>query len=316
MPNYLRAYCVRSSEEDTGPIRFVASTANVARDGMIIEADGWQLDNYRKNPVLLWAHDYIGQSLPIGRTEVSIEEGNLIANATFDQQDEFARQVESKYRRGFLHAVSVGWNILEFEPGKNENIRGRVTKSELLDVSAVPVPADPDALMERQARALADLSKAFNHLTDDRAVTPKCTAVFRGVAAAMAALYLDSGGVGDDDRKAIYNSLERVYRKFDKTPPEFRPGVELAALGDVELRGLFLEGEPEFLPAIFERKGAVLSARNRGDLDQAITLIQGVLERAKKEEPPEEERTADMVELPLDDAQLLNLRLLLAQMEK
>lgn len=149
---FLRALAEGIEEETEGPIRFVASTEDMARDGLIIEAQGWQLEDYRLNPVVLWAHDYWGERLPLGRAEVEIVEGRLIAEVVFDQADDFARQVEGKYRRGFLNAVSVGWNTLE----RSEE---RVTKAELLDISAVPVPADPNALMERQRVGLRSLRR-------------------------------------------------------------------------------------------------------------------------------------------------------------
>jgi len=125
----------------------------MARDGMTIKSDAWQLDNYRRNPVVLWAHDYVGQHLPIGRADARVEEGQLVADIVFDREDGFAAQVESKYRRGFLNAVSVGWDTL-----KNDG--AKVTRAELLDISAVPVPGDPDALIQRQARALQALAAA------------------------------------------------------------------------------------------------------------------------------------------------------------
>ncbi len=128
------------------PLRFVASTEALARDGFSIRADGWQLDNYRKNPVVLWGHDYVSRP-PIGRAAVQIEAGRLTSDIVFDQGDDFAREVERKYRDGFLHAVSVGWNTVE-QDGQT------VTRAELLDISAVPVPGDPDALIQRQTAAM------------------------------------------------------------------------------------------------------------------------------------------------------------------
>jgi len=53
--------------EAGGPIRFVASTEGVKRDGKDLSADDWLLDDYRANPVVLWAHDYVGRTLPIGK---------------------------------------------------------------------------------------------------------------------------------------------------------------------------------------------------------------------------------------------------------
>ena len=114
----------------------------MARDGLTIKADAWQLENYKANPVVLWAHDYTQP--PIGRADVTQEEGNLIASVTFDQGDDLAKNIERKYRDGFLHSVSVGWETQESEGAT-------VTRAELLDVSAVPVPGDPGALIQRMS---------------------------------------------------------------------------------------------------------------------------------------------------------------------
>lgn len=142
---YVRAYREEPDPQaeppaEGAPLRFVASTENVARDGLTIKADAWQLDNYRKNPVVLWAHDYTQP--PIARSDVALEDGRLIASVTFDQGDEFAKAIERKYRAGFLHSVSVGWDT-------QENEGSTVIRAELLDISAVPVPGDPDALIQR-----------------------------------------------------------------------------------------------------------------------------------------------------------------------
>lgn len=332
---FLRAYCNRAEiavAQPGTPIRFIASTEQVARDGMVIEAQGWQLDNYRANPVFMWAHDY--SRPPIGRVEPNINEGKLLADVTFDQADDFARQVEQKYRDGFLSAVSVGWNTLDMKPGNPP----RITRAELLDVSAVPVPADPLALKERQVRGWLDLQQALDEVLRERASYPwdQCMADMTDkygdeetakkvcgmikakygsfdpgneterdhvleeiekelditrpkrqsedhwleTTAAMVALFTP-GSDDDDTRQAKYKALLPKYRRLDKTPPEFLTCAELTALSETEIRGLFLHGEyPEQ-----QRIGAVLSARNRADLEQIITLAQGIMERASKEEP-------------------------------
>ena len=156
--DFLRGYREKQEPGQEGePIRFIASTEGIGRDGYVIEASGWDLENYRKNPVVLWGHDYMGQRLPIGKAEVEVKGKQLVADVMFDQQDQFARDIESKYRRGFLNAVSVGWDTLEVRPPKD----GKppvIIRAELLDVSGVPVGGDPDALAAREARALIALS--------------------------------------------------------------------------------------------------------------------------------------------------------------
>lgn len=419
-PRYLRAYRADGGQStDTGPMRFVASTENVARDGLAIAADGWQLANYRKNPIVLWAHDYFGNRPPIGRADVKVDGKELLADITFDAGDPFAADIERKYRQGFLSAVSVGWDTIELdgkkpEPGDLANIffggaaGHTVTKAELLDISAVPVPGDPDALKERAVRGLVDISGLTDLLTRQHpgpipvnAKTPKDdegaewdsgkelgatsakapslrimhawsdpdgdpdakssykfphhrsdgSVVWKGVEAAMKRLLQSSTDIPEGDRRGVYNHLAAHYRQFDKEPPEFRsitvadaeviwPGTalqmarlyldmtddadddervrryralerryrllgkeapefldraKLCLLDEETIRGLFLAGEDELLGwagwnVTEQRAGAVLSSRNRGDLQQAISLVQGVLSRAEKDAADAAER--------------------------
>jgi hypothetical protein len=138
---------------------------------MDLDQSRWMLENYARNPVVLWGHDYWGERPPIGRAEVAVEGERLLARVRFDQEDGFARQVERKYRDGFLNAVSVGWRTVK-EDGSSvdwEDIRKGETELfyELLDISAVPVPGDPDALLLRQERALRGLRDALDLVLDD-----------------------------------------------------------------------------------------------------------------------------------------------------
>jgi len=73
-------------------------------------------------------------------------------------------------------------------------------------------------------------------VVDGRLVT-----VWRGVAAAMAALLGARGGVDIpvDDRRAVYNHLAGHYRQFEEEPPELHGGVEekMAEMEREEARG-------------------------------------------------------------------------------
>lgn len=307
MTRYLRAYCQRADgdgggDDPSAPIRFVASTEGIARDGLVIDADGWELEAYRANPVILWSHDYFGNRPPIGRADkVWVEDGKLMADVVFDPDDEFARSIRKKYLGNFLSAVSVGWDTRQVEPPTAAEGVARITKAELLDISAVPVPGDPNALMERQKRALAavvvDLARAVEgepsanfdpatptEPTDD---STAARASWDETAAAMARLYRPYLQGPDGERRAEHARLARAYGRHGKTPPEFVGAAALESLGPGELRGLFLEGEPELLPDLFAamevRAGKVLSARNRSRLEQARDAIDEVLRTAEKE---------------------------------
>ena len=45
-------------DEATGRVSAVVSTEKVDRDGDVIRAEGWNLGNFLKHPVLLVNHDY------------------------------------------------------------------------------------------------------------------------------------------------------------------------------------------------------------------------------------------------------------------
>src|SRR6187399_272538 len=90
--------------------RFVASDETVDRYGDIIRASGWQLENFRQNPVLLFGHQT--DSLPIGKVEpIAVEGTRLIAHAEFlpEGVSSFADSVWSLIEHGALNAVSVGF---------------------------------------------------------------------------------------------------------------------------------------------------------------------------------------------------------------
>lgn len=124
----------------------MVSTDSVDRDGDVLVPAGWELENYRKNPVVLWAHDY--GRLPIAKT-LAIEpwEHGLMAMVQFAEHA-FAQDVFQLYVGGFLRAFSVGFMPKEWAPRPGEGLRGYlITKAELLEFSAVPVPANQDALV-------------------------------------------------------------------------------------------------------------------------------------------------------------------------
>ena len=88
---------------------FIGSTEVRDRMGDIIEADGWNLKDYKKNPVFLWAHNY--HDLPIGkatRVWVSADKQLKFQIEFADKETyEFADTVYRLYKGGFLNAVSV-----------------------------------------------------------------------------------------------------------------------------------------------------------------------------------------------------------------
>ena len=135
-----------------GPLVFVASTGEVDRHGDTVAPEGWRLDAYRDNPVVLWAHDY-GEPA-IGRAEAVWSDGRALRARLEFAPTEFAGQVERLYRQGYQRGVSVGFRPLRFEE-RRDPVNGaflgiRFLEQELLEISAVPVPANGGALLAEE----------------------------------------------------------------------------------------------------------------------------------------------------------------------
>ena len=149
-----------------GPLTFVASTGAVDRHGDTVAPEGWRLDAYRENPVVLWAHDY--RRPAIGRAQsVWRDAGALLARLEF-APTEFAREVEDLYRQGYQQGVSVGFRPLRFEERRDARTGAflgiRFLEQELLEISAVPVPANRGALMARRADVATEVVALLRRL--------------------------------------------------------------------------------------------------------------------------------------------------------
>jgi HK97 family phage prohead protease len=147
---------------------FTASTADMDRDGEVIDVSGWDLKNFKKNPVIMFAHDY--RTLPIGRaTKVGIRDGKLVNNVEFPPEGtyEFADIVERLVGAGFLKTESVGFMPKKWEDGDGgeKTPRRTYTKQELLEISIVPVPSNPNALMNAVKEGVIT-QKQFNSITE------------------------------------------------------------------------------------------------------------------------------------------------------
>jgi len=138
---------------DSGRIfRFTASTESPDRYGDVIKASGWNLDAFRRNPIFLWAHR--STDPPIGRcVAIAVDGTNLVADVEFVSGDiyPFAETICNMYSRGFLNATSVGFRplaspqpIIDEESGTFSGYS--FSSQELLELSGVPIPANPDCL--------------------------------------------------------------------------------------------------------------------------------------------------------------------------
>ena len=167
-------------------IKFVITTGDADRENDVIDPTGWDVSNYLKNPVVLFAHDY--GSLPIARTtKLEQHDDHLIAIAEFatEELNPMAEQVFNMLKQGFLRGASVGFRPTVFEYN-NERGGGDFSGQELLEFSVVPIPANAQSLMaagvkekdvscikEWAEKTLRVLSETKQSAGDQKGISPR-----------------------------------------------------------------------------------------------------------------------------------------------
>lgn len=139
-------------------MEFVLSDATVDRYGDIIDPSGWDLKNFKRNPIALFGHN---ASFPIGTWEdIRVDSGKLVARLKLAAKGTSARidELIGLVEQGVLRAVSVGFKPIKAEPVDREKPYGaqRYLRSELLETSLVSVPANPAAIALAKSMNLSD----------------------------------------------------------------------------------------------------------------------------------------------------------------
>ncbi len=317
------------SEKDL-TIEHLVTVEMVDRDKEIVKVEGIDYTNFLRNPVVLWAHgkDPVRGGLPIGKcVELGITElkgvKGLKAKTQF-YDDDFSKRIFEMYKEGYLNA----WSISFLGEKESKNGVGVYNRVEMLEYSAVPVPANPYALTEARNKGIITYEdeERFEFLARYKKVIPYrrtplapedtewdgnaaireadiedlriiCTwydeekpdvkssyklphhkprkpyhCVWRGVAAAMAALFGARGGVDipASDWDGCYEHLAKHYADFGKEPPQpkiYRINLEINNfLSKIEL----------------EAVGNILSARIKSALGDTLKGLHDIHEEINK----------------------------------
>ena len=167
--------CVKKVEDNN--LSAVASNATIDRDGEIILPSAFvkRLDTYRKNPVIMSSH--VHRSMDARPTIIGSAKRIDVTDDALDFDMQFAstplaKEWNTLFKEGHAKAFSVG-----FIPRKGENreYEGKDiythTEVDLLEISAVSVPSNPDALsrgldVKGVMEKLKELEKLFNSFDD------------------------------------------------------------------------------------------------------------------------------------------------------
>lgn len=141
---------IEPTANSIGTFRVIASTSKRDRHGESIKQDGWDLDNYLKNPVILADHNWSVEKIVGKATNISFEGDQMIVEGEFADTT-LGREVKYLYEAGFLKAVSVGLIPRTYDAQYSSII----TTAELLELSFVTIPANPEALRKMKSLGLS-----------------------------------------------------------------------------------------------------------------------------------------------------------------
>ena len=158
-------------------IRAIISSGQPDRQGEIVDQASWNLDEFKKNPVVLFAHDHSQPAIGMA-TEIFINsEGMLESVVKFAVEEyDFAKTIFNLYAGGFMRAFSVG-----FMSDQQDEVNGlRILKNNtLVEYSAVNVGADKIALAKSKGIDVSCFEK------EGRVLSAKNRASVEGARAAL-----------------------------------------------------------------------------------------------------------------------------------
>jgi HK97 family phage prohead protease len=143
---------VKAAGKTARSVEAVLSSETIDGHGEIVDQASWKLERFKRNPVLLYMHSSYS---PIGHVEqIRVADGQLSGVVVF-ATTALADEVFTLFRDGAMRAFSVGFRV-----GKIEEVvvGGRKVRKlldcELMEVSAVSIPSNPDAIVRHKSLGL------------------------------------------------------------------------------------------------------------------------------------------------------------------
>ena len=136
-----------------------ANTTAKDRAGDIVTAEAWAkgVENYRRNPVLLYQHKH---DCPIGRVDnIRVDKKGIYVEGAVSEAAEKNHGVQTLIKDGALKSFSVGFRVKDGKYNREDDSM-MITDVELLEISVVSVPCNQDSLFS--IRKSFDSDEEFN----------------------------------------------------------------------------------------------------------------------------------------------------------
>ena len=148
-----------------------ANTITKDRAGDVVTAQAWAkgVDNYRRNPVLLYQHKH---DAPIGRVEkITVDKKGIFVEANVSEAAERSHGIQTLIKDGALKSFSVGFRVKDGKYNREDDSM-MITDVELMEISVVSVPCNQDSLFSIKKSFETDedyneFKKSFEEASND-----------------------------------------------------------------------------------------------------------------------------------------------------
>lgn len=215
--------------------RYILSTDGLNRNGYRVKTEGIRTENFAKNPVLLMSHSTWGMS--IGRVDdIQVEGTTMTGVPVFDQSDPIGLAMKSKVDGGFPIALSIGFRPLSLSSDPLDLLPGQqfetVKECELLEVSVVTIPGNPDAVglsanSETPIPTITPIQKKIIMEKSTKALGLAADATDEQILEAVQNLQLQAANAAanlvlslGESRGMVTDANREIYRKLAASDPD------------------------------------------------------------------------------------------------
>lgn len=212
---------VKALEDGSVYLEGWANKAVVDRGKDLIGKKAWNVENYKKNPIMLFNHDH---SKPIGKM-LSVEakdEGLYIKGRISNSKDPEISRIRDLVKEGILNSLSVGIMVSDEEQKDGVNV---IKSVELHECSVVAVPMNQDSQFTVSAKSmkgsLLDTLELITGAVGFKDVE-KCCHILHLENVVYNSVDEIAGKLADECKIPIADTKQFIRMKLKETPPEIK----------------------------------------------------------------------------------------------
>lgn len=247
---------------------FILNTEGINSRGGRILTNGLLLDRFSRNPVMLynhdagdgWQEDEKASEKVIGKwIDLRIEGDRLIGTPEFAEGNDRAESIKKKVEQGIINATSLGLRVLDHSYDPENMIFGQtdatITKAEILEISLVAIPSNPETTRLAWNKSDKYLAFSFNNqLKPNGEQSMKVVLEKLNLKeGATESQVLNAINQMDEDKKRVERELGEAKQTIQKMQADAQNAECTRLLDDAIRQGKITESDREAYSALYEK---------------------------------------------------------------